>query len=430
MTEWEDDINRYRKGEMTPEEEHALEKKALNDPFLAEALEGATMIQADEFSNDIKELNQRIERRSRRSNWFWPLRIAASVAFIAIAYILFISFYETVSPTQNTITLQSSESQQSINSADSGLAESPAVEHSVPSQKDDTKERSSTEFTESVNKDEEKPVASVPIQSKPDEFATRDADVEDENKVLDKKITESLIAEEKIAAVQQDARISKEESLKQETVARSLSLKPSGAVASRMIHGKVIYAEDGKPLAGANVLVKGTRQGTVTDSNGEYTLSTTVAEPTLVYSFIGFQSTEVKPKDKSEVNVSLQSDVSQLSEVVVTGYSPQPDGAHEPVIIMAEPVGGRKAYDKYLQNSLRYPAQALENKIKGKVTLQFTVRTDGSLDEFSILKGLGYGCDEEVIRLVKEGPQWKPTTEDEVAVESEVVVRVKFALPD
>jgi hypothetical protein len=52
------------------------------------------------------------------------------------------------------------------------------------------------------------------------------------------------------------------------------------------------------------------------------------------------------------------------------------------------------------------------------------------LDEFSVLKGLGYGCDEEVIRLVKDGPKWSPTTEDDVPVESEVRVRVKFNPPD
>ncbi|MBK7649491.1 MAG: energy transducer TonB [Flammeovirgaceae bacterium] len=77
---------------------------------------------------------------------------------------------------------------------------------------------------------------------------------------------------------------------------------------------------------------------------------------------------------------------------------------------------------------MRYPQEALARKIKGKVTIQFTVKTDGSLSEFSVLKGLGYGCDEEVVRLVQEGPKWQPTTEDNVAVESEVKVRMKFAL--
>jgi TonB family protein len=164
---------------------------------------------------------------------------------------------------------------------------------------------------------------------------------------------------------------------------------------------------------------------------GNYQITSESTNPTLVYSFIGLQTEEVKVVNKSEINVNLETDVSQLSEVVVTGYSPvKSDLDREPIVKLAEPEGGRRAYDKYLKNSLHYPQEALDNKVKGRVTIQFTVSIDGSLSEFSVFKGLGYGCDEEVIRLVKEGPKWSPTTEDNVAVESEVRVRVKFALPN
>ena len=70
--------------------------------------------------------------------------------------------------------------------------------------------------------------------------------------------------------------------------------------------------------------------------------------------------------------------------------------------------------------------QALDKKIKGRVTVQFTVTTHGDLTDFSVVKGLGYGCDDEVIRLVKKGPKWVPTTQDDVPVESEVKVIMKF----
>jgi TonB family protein len=89
-------------------------------------------------------------------------------------------------------------------------------------------------------------------------------------------------------------------------------------------------------------------------------------------------------------------------------------------------VGGLKAYNRYLDNDARYPLAELEKKIKGKVSLKFTVRTDGSLDQFNIVKSMGKAFDEEALRMVKEGPTWSPTTEDNVPVESEVLVRVKF----
>jgi TonB family protein len=68
----------------------------------------------------------------------------------------------------------------------------------------------------------------------------------------------------------------------------------------------------------------------------------------------------------------------------------------------------------------------LARKIKGKVTITFTVTTSGSLTDFNVVRGLGYGCEEEVVRLVKEGPVWSPSLEDDIPVESEVRVKLKF----
>ena len=96
---------------------------------------------------------------------------------------------------------------------------------------------------------------------------------------------------------------------------------------------------------------------------------------------------------------------------------------------LAEPDGGRKAYDQYLEDKKIYPQQALENKIEGKVIIEFTVTTSGVLTDFNVIRKLGYGCEDEVIRLVKEGPKWKPTYIDNEAVESLVRVKTKFDLP-
>ena len=174
--------------------------------------------------------------------------------------------------------------------------------------------------------------------------------------------------------------------------------------------------------------VKGTTNGTVTDMQGNYSIPLESEKQRLVFSFIGLQTSEVLPTDQSTVNVKLLEDMSQLSEVVVTGqgFKSDRDENETPVIKLAEPLGGRKAYDKYLETNMRYPQQALQSKVKGKVTIAFTVGTDGTLHDFSVMKSLGYGCDEEVTRLVKEGPKWSPTTEDNIAIESSVRVRMKF----
>jgi periplasmic protein TonB len=70
--------------------------------------------------------------------------------------------------------------------------------------------------------------------------------------------------------------------------------------------------------------------------------------------------------------------------------------------------GGNSALLKFIEKNLRIPIPAKENNIKGKVFLYFIVHSDGSIDNVQILKGLGFGCDEESIRLVRSMPIWKP----------------------
>ncbi len=86
----------------------------------------------------------------------------------------------------------------------------------------------------------------------------------------------------------------------------------------RTVTGKVTSSEDGSSLPGVNVVVKGTTNGTVTDVNGTFSI---VASPeaTLTFSFIGFNTSDVIVGDKTNIDVALISDVTQLSEVVVTG---------------------------------------------------------------------------------------------------------------
>ena len=94
------------------------------------------------------------------------------------------------------------------------------------------------------------------------------------------------------------------------------------AQAQNTVQGKVTSADDGEALPGVNILVEGTTQGAVTDIDGNYTIQVGDGE-TLVYSFIGFTSVKEAVSGRSIINVVLQSDVSELQEVVVVGYGTQ-----------------------------------------------------------------------------------------------------------
>ena len=86
----------------------------------------------------------------------------------------------------------------------------------------------------------------------------------------------------------------------------------------RTVSGKVTSTEDGSALPGVNVVIKGTTNGTVTDSDGNFKLTISGSAPSLVFSFIGLTTTEIPIGERTVVDVSLSLDVQQLSEVVVT----------------------------------------------------------------------------------------------------------------
>ncbi|MES1181920.1 MAG: carboxypeptidase-like regulatory domain-containing protein, partial [Flavobacterium sp.] len=82
--------------------------------------------------------------------------------------------------------------------------------------------------------------------------------------------------------------------------------------------GRVSSAEDGTTLPGVNVVLKGTTNGTVSDANGNYKMSIPDGNGTLVFSFIGLKSQEVEIGGRAVIDVKMELDVTQLSEVVVT----------------------------------------------------------------------------------------------------------------
>ncbi len=127
----------------------------------------------------------------------------------------------------------------------------------------------------------------------------------------------------------------------------------------RMITGKVTSTEDGTALPGVNVVLKGTTNGTVSDSDGSYRLSVPSSGGTLVFSFIGFQTQEVAIGDRAVVDLSLGQDVKQLSEIVVTGTGVATE--KRKLAIAVESV----AADKLPQAPTASVDQALVGKIAG-----------------------------------------------------------------
>ncbi|MCQ2287465.1 MAG: carboxypeptidase-like regulatory domain-containing protein, partial [Bacteroidales bacterium] len=93
---------------------------------------------------------------------------------------------------------------------------------------------------------------------------------------------------------------------------------PLAALAQSIsVTGKVISSEDGLGMPGVTIQVKSTQKGTVTDFDGNYTLSVG-KDDVLVFSFVGYKTQEVKVAGKTKINVTMDSDALLLDDVVVT----------------------------------------------------------------------------------------------------------------
>ncbi|GAB3498058.1 energy transducer TonB [Spirosoma knui] len=90
--------------------------------------------------------------------------------------------------------------------------------------------------------------------------------------------------------------------------------------------------------------------------------------------------------------------------------------------------GGLEALRTYLGNTLRYPRDASSAGVGGKVYVSFVVNIDGTLTDVHVLKGIGFGCDEEAIRVLQKMPRWKPGRQSGRPVRVMYTMPIVFAL--
>ncbi len=103
----------------------------------------------------------------------------------------------------------------------------------------------------------------------------------------------------------------------------------------------------------------------------------------------------------------------------------------EPYMIveqMPEFPNGEDAMMQYIAEQVKYPAEAKKAGAYGRVFIGFIVEPDGSLSDFKVLRGIGYGCDEEALRVVKSMPKWQPGMHRGKAVRVQYLVPVNFKL--
>lgn len=91
--------------------------------------------------------------------------------------------------------------------------------------------------------------------------------------------------------------------------------------------------------------------------------------------------------------------------------------------------GGHSAFIKFLSKNLKYPGVAVDRGIEGKVLISFIIEKNGRLSNIKILRGIGYGCDEEAVRVLEKSPEWKPGIQNKQKVRVAYTLPINFSLP-
>ena len=90
--------------------------------------------------------------------------------------------------------------------------------------------------------------------------------------------------------------------------------------------------------------------------------------------------------------------------------------------------GGEEARMKFLIENIKYPELAVKNNVRGKVFVSFNVELDGSVTQIKVLRGIGSGCDEEAVRVIKMMPEWIPGELKGKPIVTNFVIPIKFDL--
>lgn len=462
-------ILKYFNDKLSNTDRHAFEKEVNTDPFLQDAMDGLEQLSAEELEQDLHLLNKRLQKRTAPPRKLFQFyRVAAVITIlIGIGSITTYVVTTTVFDSKLAVETQSTKPKQapittSKDKIEDVLPEKPTVvemqnkvQPEVPEAKTENIQENAPpkiKQLETIEKTIPKPEVKTS-----ESVAQNDKQEPNNNAVIvlpgnvakdeDSESTNELAGLTPGIAITKAKRKSQ---TSQPTIAYS-KLNNSKAE----IKG-TIYDENGNPLPGASVFIKGTAEGVITDLDGDFTLKTDSAS-ILQIAFIGYLTEEIDISNQGQdIEINMQQDLLALDEVVVVGYGTQkktqltgsvtriegheltgvPSNTEVPAIYrawaikieydqkydrQAEPVIGWKAYKKYLKKNFELTYGESTN-----VVAEFEITSDGSINELTITESPNTQFSDKAQQLITNGSDWNPASQSNNAVKQKVVITIKF----
>ena len=410
-----ENIEQYFSGKLLPEQMHAMEKAALDDPFLADAMEGYEALRNQPWQ---QALNAAREKIATRANARQPARVvvffrwwktAAAVLLIAVGVGIVYFFNRTLPVNKEPADIAAVTN----DTTNQTLAENGTVSSQV--KKEDSASRvvvikennnlliaQATPLKVAGNKDT--PEIAGELADK--HIATLDAD--DRKQVEDKE----SVAAASTPAMPASCNLAKAstEAYKNDAAPVNKAIVNSNAITLNNRFTATVTAPDNTPLPFANVLVINENVGTYADAKGKFKLVAADSVLNVRIRAAGYISKVYPIKSGSADNRIVLSEQEVAAKDIVQFKNKKTAGAMPKMTVQLDtllnvaPEDGWDNYDTYLSNNF---SPAIDKNIHGEVEVHFDVQKDGSLSNVSIAKSLCAACDQEALRLVKEGPQWK-----------------------
>ncbi len=372
---------------------------------MAEALEGYRQLPEGDHISAINQLKLRLRKRSKKQRvLIW--RVAASIALLVTSGVIIWSVYslpandlaneapppfeEIAQPSKSTANL------------DTIFAE--MIEKSPP--KFPTQEKNATSLAENISKEEKNKRI---ITQKSDETSPLISNTDASDQPAETISPEDeLTLSEGGSETDYEKPIQLEETKVRDTQEEVSTIHQEDQVLNT-VNGR-ITDRSGQPVRGAEVFSPAIIKPVQTDDEGRFKLNLVNGNRDLTIVAPGFQTEAITIGNADTLDIIINANTGQMTgsmskkhqgKAKLRGY--RYPGTQTQIV---QPVGGFASFEQYISNNLTYPKAAQEANIEGEVTVRFTIKKNGKLSDLQITESLGYGCDEEALRLLKSGPRW------------------------
>ena len=404
-------IKAYLAGTLSHAQTHEFEKAMLDDAVLSDMVEGYEL--ANEKKIDLIDINNSLsdslqKRITKKETEIYPLwkRVPAYIRAASVLLFLGVGSYLLLNKNQD----KSIEKLASIPaSKEEKIADAkpiPPIENPVAA-KDNIKVEMDKINTENKKVAIQKPKVKVAFDSAISSANVvvmenkKEAEIEPE---IVTKPAPTVAYESAPTPVQQAPKSAASTAvMKSEDRAYSRRKSPENQVNTNFISGTVLDGDSKEPVSNVSIFSNDKSIGK-TDEKGQFKIAD---------SLLGNKINLVAPNfENTEININKNAGepliIPLKAELIFIDLKNNKTWKYNPSEHSAQPTISPNDYLKYLKKNLKKPKQAIDNQIVGNVTVEFNVNKEGKLSDFKIIESLGYGCDEEAIRIIKEGPSWMP----------------------